>query len=95
MFHSPIFHVSQVPYYVWFSPSQNRTVSIYGALPWIGPDRGDWEKVQRGWILEVEHKDGSVTYGLGRKPFDSEEAAAGFAMKINANIAGPSGSITE
>lgn len=95
MFHSAIQHVSQVPYFVWYSPSQDRTVSIHGALPWFGSDRGDWQKVQRGWTLEVEHRDGSVTYGLGRKPFDSEESAAGFAMKINSDIAGPVGSIQE
>lgn len=84
MFHSAIAHVEPVEHFVWFNASAGRTASIFGACPWFdGSGEENWEKVARGYTLRVEHKDGSVTYGLGRVPFDTFEAAAEFAAKIN------------
>lgn len=84
MFHSGIANVEPIPYRVWYNANENRKASIHGACPWFdGSGEENWECINDGFTLKVEHKDGSITYGLGRKPFDTEAEAAEFAARIN------------
>ena len=84
MFHSAIEKVTPIPYRVWFNASANRKASIHGSCPWFdGSGEENWEMIDDGFTLHVEHRDGSVTYGLGRKPFATEEEANVFADGIN------------
>jgi hypothetical protein len=84
MFHSGIKKVTPIPHRVWFNASANRTASIFGSCPWFdGSGEENWEKIEKGYTLHVEHKDGSVTYGLGRKPFETLAEADAFAAKVN------------
>ena len=84
MFHSGIAHVTPVEHFVWFNANANRTASLFGSCPWFdGSGEKNWAKVSKGYTLKVTHKDGSITYGLGRKPFATEAEAAEFAERIN------------
>ena len=84
MFHSGIAKVTPIAHRVWFNASANRTASIFGSCPWFdGSGEENWEKIEKGFTLEVEHKDGSITYGLGRKPYATEAEATEAADKIN------------
>jgi hypothetical protein len=91
MFHSAIQHVTVVPYTFWHNTETGRNASIFGALPWIGEQPKEWIEKTEGYTYQVEHKDGSFTYGLGRRPAKTENEAIALAMSINAKIAGPIG----
>lgn len=84
MFHSGIAHVEPVEHFVWFNENADRTASLFGSCPWFdGSGEENWAKVSKGYTLKVTHKDGSTTYGLGRKPFATEAEANAAANKIN------------
>jgi hypothetical protein len=88
MFHSPIAKVTPCDYRVYYNAKEDRKVSMHGSLPWLGGGcEADWELIHDGYTLHVEHKDGSVTYGLGRPPFPTMTDAAAFADKCNERIA--------
>jgi hypothetical protein len=85
MFHSGIAKVTPAPYRVWYNANEDRKASIHGSCPWFdGSGEKNWTKIECGFTLKVEHKDGSVTYGLGRPPFASIEEANAAADRINA-----------
>jgi hypothetical protein len=87
MFHSAIAKVEPVEYVFWFNAKANRKASLFGACPWFdGSGEENWERKSEGYTLRVEHKDGSVTYGLGRPPFATIGEAVEFADKINARF---------
>jgi len=84
MFHSGIAHVEPVPYRVWYNANEDRKASVHGSCPWFdGSGEANWKKIECGFTLKVEHKDGSITYGLGRKPYANEAEANEAADKIN------------
>jgi hypothetical protein len=88
MFHSPIARVTPCAYRVYYNAREDRRASIHGSLPWLGGgNKADWEMQDAGFTLHVEHKDGSVTYGLGRPPFATAEEAEEFASRVNERVA--------
>lgn len=79
MFHSGIAVLEPVDYFVWYNAKQNRKASIFGACPWFdGSGEENWQKLACGYTLKVTHRDGSTTYGLGRKPFETFAEAVEF-----------------
>ena len=88
MFHSAIAKLTPHPHVVWYNAKQDRKASIYGACPWFdGTSEDDWEKVESGWTFKVDHKDGSVTYGLGRPVMETREEADAYVEAFNARKA--------
>ena len=84
MFHSGIANVKPEEHFVWINKINGRKVSKFGSLPWLGGGNSeDWEMISEGYTLKVTHKDGSTTYGLGRKPFTTFDDAKAFADNCN------------
>lgn len=66
---------------VWKHRVTGRTVSPYGAAPWLGEaDRPNWELQVRGFT--VRNPDGTI--GCGKPPCATREEAQALADKLNA-----------
>jgi hypothetical protein len=76
--------ITKVLPYTFYKHKSGRSASIRGACPWVSDaDKANWTKVTQGWTWEVVDNRGNITYGLGRKPAETEAEALQVMREYN------------